>query len=261
MSCPADKDTVEGALLAFARELAAASAAQVGDAFTWDAADRFIKSSSQAFLIGVLFTQGLPAERAWAGPYLLRERLGHFDLLRLAQQTEAVREAVARPPALHRFVRTVPGWISSASARLLAEYEGDASRIWPSGAHVNEVRERLLAFQGIGQKKAAMTIELLVRHFGVALEGLDCGTVAYDVHVRRVFLRTGLVQDDTPAAVGAAAARVCPEAPGSLDLATWLVGREWCRPRDPLCGRCRLGAACPRLTDRTVEGVGVRRAT
>lgn len=247
-------------LAAYAVELAAERAVQVGDGFTTHAAanDLMLKRP-EAFLIGVLFTQGVPAERAWAGPWLLSERLGHLDLARLAGEPDRVAEAVARRPALHRFVHTLPRWISSAAARVLAEYDGDARRIWPDGAHVLEVTERLLAFDGIGEKKAAMAVDLLTRALNVPMTGIECGTVAYDVHVRRVFLRTGLIAHDTLAAVNEAAAAACPEAPASLDLPTWLVGRQWCRPRRPECDLCRLGSVCPRLTHLRVEGVGARR--
>lgn len=251
---------VAGLLRAFADDLAATGAAQAGGSFTdLPAADEFVKRSSEAFLIGVLFTQGIPAERAWAAPYLLAQRLGHFDLARLASEREAVARAVAESPALHRFVATVPGWVSSAAERVLREYDGSAARIWASGSDLADVRRRLLAFDGIGEKKAAMAVELLRRYFGVALTGIERGSVAYDVHVRRVFLRSGLVVEDRPDTISAAAREACPEAPGSLDLAAWLVGRDWCRPRDPRCEACRLATVCPRLVDRSVEGVGVRR--
>lgn len=251
---------IAAALVAYAAELELEGAVQAGGSFTDIAgADELIKSSPEAFLLGVLFTQGIPAERAWAGPWLLRERLGHLDLRRLAADTVAVDEALGRPPALHRFRHTLPRWISAASSRLLEGYGGDATRIWAPGSSVLEVSERLSAFDGIGRKKAAMAVELLMRDFGVPLEGAQCGTVAYDVHIRRVFLRSGLVERDTPDAVEAAAALACPDAPGSLDLAAWLVGRETCRPRRPECDSCRLGDVCPRRVWLTPEGVGVRR--
>ena len=247
-------------LVAYGRELAASGDAQVGDAFTdIPAADALVKSDANAFLLAVLFTQGIPAERAWAGPYLLSQRLGHLDLGRLASERSAVAEAMAQRPALHRFRVTMAGWVSDAAERLLMCWDGDASRIWPPGTHVLEVSERLSTFQGIGRKKAAMAVEILTRHFGVALAGAECGTVAYDVQVRRVFLRTGLVDIDTPDQVSAAAARACPTAPGSLDLPTWLVGREWCRPKAPRCDACRLGDVCARRIWLEVEGVGARR--
>jgi uncharacterized HhH-GPD family protein len=250
---------VGDALRAFGEELTREAAAQVGGSFTdIPAADELVRTSPEAFLLGVLFTQGIPAERAWAGPYLLQQRLGHLDLARLASEPEAVAAAVAAPPALHRFVHTLPRWITAAATKLLTEYGGSAAAIWPRGSHVLDVTQRLLEFDGIGEKKAAMAVQILQRHFGAELQGQECGTVAYDVHVRRVFLRSGLVDEDTPEKIAAAAACACPESPGTLDLAAWLVGREWCRPRQPQCDRCRLGQSCPRLVERAVEGVGVR---
>lgn len=244
----------------YAAELAAAGAVQVGGGFTSDPeADAFVRARPEAFLLGALFTQGIPAERAWAGPYLLAERLGHFDLARLAAEHGAVAAAVAQPPALHRFVVTLPRWISAAARRVITDYDGDASRVWAPGSHVLEVSERLLGFDGIGEKKAAMAVDLLTRALGVPLTGLECGTVAYDVHVRRVFLRAGLIDRDTPEDVRRAAALACPHAPATLDLPVWLIGRQWCRPRSPECDVCRIGATCARLTARGVEGVGVRR--
>lgn len=248
------------ALRAHARAVAAEGVVQIGGAFTSDPdADAFVRTRPEAFLIGVLFTQGIPAERAWAGPWLLAQRLGHFDLARLADERDAVAAAVAASPALHRFVRTVPRWISSAATRVLDQYGGDAGAIWRDGSRVAEVAERLRAFDGIGEKKAAMATEILVRHLGKRLAGLEDGCVAYDIHVRRVFLRAGLVSEDSPQAVGAAARRICPEDPGSLDLATWLIGREQCRPSNPRCDMCLLGPVCPRMTHLRPDGVGVRR--
>jgi endonuclease-3 len=259
VSRPANRVAAE--LVTFGRELAATGDAQVGGTFTAiPAADALLHESANAFLLGVLFTQGIPAERAWAGPYLLRERLGTLDLRCLAENPAAVREALRRPPMLHRFKETVPRWISAAAERLLREYAGDAASMWPAGASVLDVTERLSAFSGIGRKKAVMAVEILTRHFRLDLSGREAGQVAYDVQVRRVFLRSGLVDVDTPEAIEAAARAACPEAPGTLDLPAWLIGRETCRPRCAECGRCRLGAVCPRLVGRNAEGVGSRRA-
>ena len=250
---------VEVELLAYGRELEAFGAAQVGGAFTADsAANELLETSSNAFLLGVLFTQGIPAERAWAGPYLLRERLGTLDLAFLVRNPATVRAAVQVPPMLHRFKETLPAWICSAAEKLLAEYGGDAARIWPPGGEVVAVTERLGAFRGIGRKKAVMAVEILTRHFGVDLVGRECGQVAYAVQVRRVFLRSGLVDVDSREAIEAAASAACREAPGTLDLPAWLIGRETCRPREPRCDACRLGAVCPRLVERNVVGVGAR---
>lgn len=247
-------------LLEYGRQLEEASAAQAGSGFSgMPEADALISKSPNAFLLGVLFTQGIHAERAWSGPYLLRERLGTLELEFLAAHLDAVTEAVQRPPMLHRFKETLPRWICSAARRLLEEYEGSASGIWPQGTATATVIERLEAFEGIGHKKAVMATGILVRHFGVSLAERDRGQVAYDVHVRRVFLRAGLVDIDSLRAIESAAGALSPAAPDMLDLAAWLVGRDFCRPHRPLCDRCRLSPACPRLVERNVEGVGSRR--
>jgi uncharacterized HhH-GPD family protein len=245
-------------LLTFGRQLEAEGAAQVGGSFTGNACDDAILKDPNAFLFGVLFTQGIPAERAWSGPARLRERLGTLELTHLASRSELVREAIQRPPMLHRFKETLPAWVSGAASRLLAEYESDASRIWSAGSTLPEVIERLMRFDGIGRKKAVMAVQILTRHFGVELTGRESGQVAYDVQVRRVFLRTGLAEADTIESIEMAAVRVSPASPGTLDLAAWLIGRQTCRPRNPRCDECRLGDVCPRLTTITPRGVGVR---
>lgn len=248
---------VSAILVSYGRDLQAAGAAQDGESFTGrPEADDLLRQDPNALLLGILFTQGVPAERAWAGPWELRERLGHLGLARLASEPEAVRDAFQQPPMLHRFKNTLPAWVSDAAARLLDEYGGDASRIWPTGAHVLEVTERLCSFAGIGRKKSVMAVQILTRHFGVALEGIECGQVAYDVQVRRVFLRSGLVESDTPEAIEAAATLACPDSPGTLDLAAWLIGRQTCRPREPKCEECRLGGPCARRIWLTPHGVG-----
>jgi uncharacterized HhH-GPD family protein len=253
-------DAAGALLVELGRRLDAEGDAQVGGSFTPSAdADLLLKTCPEAFLLGVLFTQGIPAERAWAGPWLLQQRLGHLDLARLAVERDAVDAAVCAPPALHRFKHTLAGWISDAAERLLQCYGGDATRIWAGGLPAAEIAERLAAFSGIGRKKSAMAVEILRRHFGVEMTGPEGGTVAYDVHVRRVFLRTGLAASDTPDAIAAAARTVYPECPGMLDLPAWLVGRTWCRPTVPLCGECPLASGCPKLNGIAVEGVGVRR--
>ena len=70
----ASGDSVATTLLAYGRELEAQGAAQVGESFSGiPEADALLEEDPNAFLLGVLFTQGIPAERAWSGPYLLKQ--------------------------------------------------------------------------------------------------------------------------------------------------------------------------------------------
>lgn len=97
-----------------------------------------------------------------------------------------------------------------------------------------------------------MAVNILCRDLGwltpkpAELKTID---VSYDIHVRRVFLRLGLVESDTLDEILQAARDLSPEYPGKLDLGAWYVGRTWCRPTRPYCVNCRLAMACPKRID------------
>ena len=161
---------------------------------------------------------GIRAERAWALPYELRERLGYLTPAELIAHPDAVRTAVQQPPMLQRFVNVVPDWLVAAARIVLDQYEGDAGRLWSDTPTAVELRRRLEAFPGIGQKKAAMAVEILARTLGKPLRELTGSDVAYDVHLRRVFLRTGLADHDEAGHMVAVARALYPNRPGALDL-------------------------------------------
>lgn len=214
--------------------------------FTGDAeADDLLHSDPNAFFLAMIFNQQIPGERAGRAPLELKRRLGHLDMARIAAMDLAeLSEVVNEPPALHRYTEKMPGWIKSAAQLLVDHYSGDAGRIWPDGAPTFEVQGRLRAFPGFGQKKASNAVNLLVRQIGKELVGGQWSEVSYDVHIRRVFLRTGLADRDDESSIQFAARTLNPSDPGALDLPAWHVGRNWCRPREPLCGECRLRAVC-----------------
>ena len=142
--------------------------------------------------MAVVCDQGIVAERAWAIPYLLRERLGHLDPARMAAAPAEVAHAFQTPPKLHRFVNDIAAYVSGTAKIVVERYGGDAARLWSDVPSAAELRHRLEQFPGIGQKKATMAVELLERDLKVPLAELSGSDVAYDVHVRRVLLRSGL---------------------------------------------------------------------
>lgn len=213
-------------------------------------ANRFVFTDRFAFLVGVICDQGIKAERAWAAPYHLRHRLGHWDLDRIAAEHGRVREAVAQKPALVHMTNKVPKWIVSAAQQVLNYYDGAAAKIWANEPPAARVIHRLQAFDGIGQKKSAMAVELLARILGVSFTDFEGSEIAYDVHVRRVFLRSGLVARDDLGEMVQAARKLHPQHPGLLDFPAWDIGRTWCRPTNPDCQACPIAAACPQLIER-----------
>jgi uncharacterized HhH-GPD family protein len=220
-------------------------------------ANALIHEDPFAFLVAVISDQGILAERAWAIPYALVQRLGHLDPKRFADEPGAVREAFEKSPKLHRFVDDVAGWTSQAGRIVARQYGGDARRIWNDTPSAAELRSRFDEFPGIGQKKAAMAVEILERDLHVPLTDLSGSDIAYDVHVRRVFMRTGLALRDDVGHMVAIARKLYPERPGALDNPAWDVGRRWCHRAAPDCVSCPLLVACPRLVERgdTVRGI------
>lgn len=244
---PHDPAAVVAALLDHGVRLATKDAS-APPAFTGDPeADRFVAEDPFAFLVAVISDQGIKAERAWRLPFELKRRLGFFDPERIAAAGDELRRAFAARPALHRLVNTVPTWVQLAAKRVLDEYDGDAGAIWGDKPTAAELQRRLQGFVGISQKKAAMATEILERDLGVTVRDLSGSDVAYDVHLRRVFLRSGIAERDDLSHMVEAARKARAERPGSLDFPVWDIGRRWCRPTEPRCDACVIGHVCPRL--------------
>ena len=216
-------------------------------------ANELLRTDAFAFLTGVLFDQGVPAERAWIAPHLLRQRLGHLDPTRIVGDPEGVRRAIQMQPKLHRYIEKMPRWLVGAARRVKQDYRGDASAIWSDRPSAVELQRRLREFDGIGQKKAAMAVGILNRDLGVRIDRLDGGDVAVDVHVRRVFLRSRIAARDDRDHMITAARQLNPSRPGALDFPAWDVGREWCHAGTPDCGQCPLTHVCPKDIERAAR--------
>jgi len=246
-SVPVHATNVVRGLLAFGSSLTTSGTGS----FTPDAqADAFVRGDAFAFLVAVICDEQVRFEAAWEAPLRLRDRLGHWEIRRIAAERDAVRAAFAASPALHRWVTVTPDRIVAAATRVVADYHADAGLIWSDQPSAQELRERLERFDGIGQKKSAMAVELLDRMLHVPLRQMTGSDVAVDVHVRRVFLRTGLADRDDAEHIVAVARSAHPDRPGELDYPAWEIGRKWCRPTAPDCEACPIGASCPRLIDR-----------
>lgn len=231
---------VVGALLEFGRRLNVGRSrlAPAG------AADDLVRTNPFAFLVAVLLDQGVPAERAFSAPLVLAERLGELSPEAVLARPSDVRRAMWMRPMPHRFPNQASTWILAAARRIADGYGGRTERLWSGQPTAKALQQRLEDFEGIGQKKAAMAVEILERDLGVRIGGLSGSDVAVDVHVRRVFRRAGLVDSDTISEVVRAARVLHPERPGELDGPAWVIGRTWCRPRRPNCGACPLGWFC-----------------
>ena len=241
----AQRDAVVAALLKFGKTVAA------GETLSKDpAANKLVLKNGFAFLLGVIFDQSIDSELAWAAPYKLRKRLGHLDPARIAANPQAVIRAVKERPSLHRFVNQISGYVVSAASRVVQQYGGRAEAIWEGSPGAEDLRERFDEFRGIAQKKAAIAVEILERVLRVPVVRMEGSDVGYDIHIRRVFLRTGLALYDEPGHMIAVARQLNSVRPGAIDFPAWRVGKSWCRSGVPDCPACPLREPCPKLIDR-----------
>jgi hypothetical protein len=83
-----------------------------------------------------------------------------FPHSRLVEDPAAVQATVQQRPKPHRSVNLMPDWFVQAAQIVLQRYGSNTERLWSDQPTAIELRRRLEEFPGIGQKKAAMVVEI-----------------------------------------------------------------------------------------------------
>jgi endonuclease III len=208
------------------------------------AADDLVYSDGFAFLMACSLDRGTRSEVIWKIPYYLKDELGHLNPVRVVQMSiEEIRQTIQRLPVKPRYTNDAPYTILQLAQIITTEFGGRAELLW-EGRSPQEIVATLRRIRGI-DTIAHMTVNLLHRYLGVAfsVKELHDIDVKPDVHVERVFLRTGLM-DRSGRSIQVA--RQLREAyPAELDLGSWEIGRRWCHASDPDHEQCVLSALCP----------------
>ena len=200
-----------------------------------------------AFLVGAAFDRGMPWEKVWEIPYRIDQK-GKLEPSRLAAMEESdLRRLLESLPVRPRYGCERGARTLGDVARLVMKSDpgGDASVIW-DGVSPKEVQRRLESVYGVGSGIAHMTIRILRDDWGEFRGQESEIDIKPDVHVRRVFKRTGLTQTEDGRTAVEAARELNPGFPGELDWPAWDIGINWCRPTSPLCGECPLVEVCPK---------------
>jgi uncharacterized HhH-GPD family protein len=138
------------------------------------AADALLSRDPFALLVGMLLDQQFPMERAFAGPYLLAERLGvdHLDPAELvAHDPDDLVELMTGPPAVHRYPASMAARVQALAGEIVERYDGDASAMWRTASSGAELLARLRALPGYGEQKAKIFVALLGKQLGVQPDG------------------------------------------------------------------------------------------
>jgi endonuclease-3 len=199
-----------------------------------------------ALVLACLMDRQCPAEVAWAVPFRFKQRFGSFllrdlETLSLAQ----VQAFFVESPPLHRMKNDMASIFHAAVQHIAQRYCGNAALIWEGRPGSATLVRRFLEFKGAGPKIATMAANILYRDFKVSLSDMYYLDISPDVHVCRVFERLGLAPRNASTDLVIYAAREWNlEYPGVFDLAAWEIGRQWCRPGQPECGKCYMQAVC-----------------
>jgi uncharacterized HhH-GPD family protein len=139
-----------------------------------EAADRLLAQDPNALLIGFVLDQQVTVQKAFAGPAVLRERLGHLDPARIATMDADAFLAVCREkPAVHRFPGTMAARVQDLCHVIVDTYGGDGARVWTEATSGDDLAARLGALPGIGSLKVTSLMVLLAKQYGVDLPGLN----------------------------------------------------------------------------------------
>ncbi|CAN5318273.1 HhH-GPD-type base excision DNA repair protein [soil metagenome] len=136
-------------------------------------ADALLDRDPLALLIGMVLDQQVPLEKAFSSPLELTKRLGHeLDVTELAEyDSDELASIFAQRPALHRFPTSMAGRVQGVARILVADYDGDVSRLWAGVEDGHELLARIEALPGFGGQKAAIFLALLGKQRGVRPPG------------------------------------------------------------------------------------------
>jgi uncharacterized HhH-GPD family protein len=134
-----------------------------------DEANALIASDPMALLIGFALDQQVTVQKAFAGPQVIKERVGSLDPAALVA---ADLDSVFRQkPAVHRFPGSMATRVHALAQHVLDVYGGDAARVWTDAADADQLRANLAALPGFGEMKIKALGSVLAKRFGVAAAG------------------------------------------------------------------------------------------
>src|ERR1700738_3486546 len=107
-------------------------------------ADQLLEKDPLALLIGLVLDQQVKMEKAFSGPYVLKQRLGHLDVHKIAAMDPDELIAVFRErPALHRFPGSMAKRVQALCAAIIEEYGGDAAAVWKDARDCDDLAARI----------------------------------------------------------------------------------------------------------------------
>jgi len=137
-------------------------------------ANRLLETDPLALLIGLVLDQQVKMEKAFSGPYVLKERLGGLDARQIASMDPERLNAVFRErPALHRFPGSMAQRVQALCQAIVKDYGGDAGAVWREARDGDDLAARIKRLPGFGEMKVKILVAVLAKKFDVRPAGWE----------------------------------------------------------------------------------------
>jgi uncharacterized HhH-GPD family protein len=137
-------------------------------------ANELLEKDPLALLIGLVLDQQVKMEKAFRGPYDLKQRLGGLDARQLAtMDPERLVKIFRERPALHRFPGSMAGRVQALSRVIVDEYHGDAGAVWREATDGADLAARIKKLPGFGDMKVKILVAVLAKKFDVKPAGWE----------------------------------------------------------------------------------------
>lgn len=209
----------------------------------------FLKAHPFALIVASQLNMGKKAWKAWRAPLLIAREIGkrNFRPSSIAEMHSSTLVAIIRKARLG--TKNLPADRAARNLKELSRiicdnYREKAQRIWEGAKNLADLRKRLTELPGFGVKLVNLTLKMflelgMIPNIRKTSDTLGKFNVAPDVHVKRVFYRSGLSPTMNNADILKKANEIFPKMPVALDSA-FSIGREYCFKTDPNCIDCPL---------------------
>ena len=137
-------------------------------------ANELLENDPLALLIGLVLDQQVKMEKAFRGPYELKQRLGDLDARKIAaMDPDKLVKIFRERPALHRFPGSMAARVQALSKVIVDEYHGDAGAVWRQARDGDDLAARIKKLPGFGDMKVKILVAVLAKKFDVKPAGWE----------------------------------------------------------------------------------------
>ena len=135
-------------------------------------ADQVLDDYPFAVVMGMMLDQQYGMEHAFRGGYKVLSRFGTLEPEAIASaDPEEFKALCSKPPAIHRYPGSMAQRLQQLAAFVVAEYDGDVTRLWTEAKTGDDLLGRVKQLPGFGEQKAKIFVAFLAKQLDVKPPG------------------------------------------------------------------------------------------